>query len=460
MTTRPRTTARIRVLRGAAAGALALGLALSAPGSASALGQLPGGGDGDGSSDGLLGTPIEIPPVGDIPLPDLPLPGFNPPQAPPDGPPVTEDDDVEGHETENPSDPSHASGQGATVTLADQEVAQVGGTRSEVQDDGSANSQATVLALGGQEIIGASADSGGGEEGAAGDPLAPLCEGSSGALCATLLFADAEASEDGPGSRSSSSIGVADACVGGSDGTGETCDGPVQAGVLTSESSTERDGQGNTRSEQTTSVADVCLAEDAAGACQVGLDAVQSDGTSDSRTGETERSSQVAGLELGGQQFVTATDPFGLVVPEGCTSPSLVCAFLNQGETYGTASRDLVGTNQEAAHVLLLDGNVDAVLAQSETWAYDGATGDGDGNGPGGPGGPGGGGPGGGSGGPGDGDGGFGAGDGGPQAGQGTDGGLLPNTGGTAAGLLSLALLLTGLGALLVAWSRRGATTA
>ncbi|GAB2854777.1 hypothetical protein [Nocardioides pacificus] len=371
---------------------------------------------------------------------------------------ATDDGDSEGHETPDPTGDDHASTQGVAAEVADNELAQVGGTSASVGNDNSTESQATVLALGGQTIIGAEADSRGTKEAQAGDPLAPVCDASGGALCAALLFAEASASEDGPGSRSSSSIGLARACLGGETPTGADCDGPVQAGVAESSSEITRNKGGHTIAKATTSVADVCLVPGAAGeGCAVGIEALSTTTTSNSKTGESTRTSKIAGLTLAGNEVLTLEDPIGISVPPGCTSPALLCAFLNQGETHSGP-----GTNrsaaQEALHVLLLDGTVDALVGQAETKVHqgpvdtdtdggddnDGGDNDGGDNNPGGN-----------NNGGGDGNG-NGGGDGsGAQAGGSYDDGVLPNTGGVWSGLLSLGLLGLALGSFLVAWSRR-----
>jgi hypothetical protein len=393
---------------------------------------------GEGADSGPLLGP-------DLPLPELPI---EPGQAAPDGAPVTEDDDNVGHETADPEDPAHGSAEVVDVELADEEVVDQGTSEATVQDDGSTSSSATVLALGGHTILGAEADSDGQEEASAGDPLAPLCEGSGGALCATLLYADASASEDGPGSRSASSTGIAELCVGGDDPSGETCSGPIHAGALHSSSSVDRDADGHTSATSGSQVAGLCLqADPATGECTVAANVLSSAGSADSRTGEASRDSEVAGVGVAGTELLSISEPSGLTIQPDCASPSLVCLFLNQGETYGSSA--WAGHAQEALHATILDGVVDAVVAQSETRVHQGAAdtrGD-QGGGPDVAGAQGGAGAGAGDGG--------GAAAAGAQGGAAAVGGVLPNTGGVWSGLLALALGGIGVGALMLAWSRR-----
>lgn len=354
-------------------------------------------------------------------------------------PPVTSDDDSAGHETEDPQAPDHG---GATVLdtgVAGEDVARVGESRATVEDDDSTSGDATLLALGGEEIAGAHADSGGEEEAHFGDPLAPLCSGSEGQVCLSVLYADAWASEKGGTSSSRGRTGVADVCLGGDGSDG--CTGPVSTGVATSESEAERDQKsGRSTASSSSEVADVCVQPDpVTGLCAVGVEVLHSEGRSDSGGGKAsaERDSHLLALELGNEEQARVGDPQALSLPPDCPEGgSLVCLFVNQGETYlGNGS---AGHAQEALHVDVLPGNLDLVVeaGRSETLVHnDGGEAGGDGSGPtvrgagGGPGSP------------------------GTVAGVAD---MLPQTGGVWSGLLALALLGIGAGALLTARSRRG----
>ncbi|WP_435768404.1 hypothetical protein [Nocardioides sp. SYSU DS0651] len=353
--------------------------------------------------------------------------------------PVQDDDDSPGYETQDPAPPDHGSSQGLSADLAGNDLASVGTTDSRIEDDHSASADATTLAIAGQEILGAHADSGGTEEDEA-DPLAAICEGTSGAICASVLYAEAEAHEGQTTSDSSARSGVASACLGGTGAA--TCDGPVGVGVLDSWSEISRDGSGHTEASSGSSVADVCLGP-VLGACTVGAQAVSSEGSSDSR-GSASKESQVIGLQLGGP-LGDFTEPTAISIPPGCTSPSVACVFLNQGETY--LGNGIAGHGAIALNASVLDGVILADAAQSETLVHKA----GSRSGPGGPGdGPGG---------PGDGDGGPGAGGpgaGGPAAGDGDAGaGVLPDAGGVWSGLLAIGLFTIALGGFCLAWARR-----
>jgi LPXTG-motif cell wall-anchored protein len=373
------------------------------------------------------------------------------PSSPPPAP--SSDDDLPGHETEDPAPPDHGGAQVADVDLDGNDVADVAGSTATIEDNDDTNSDATLLALGGEEIIGAHADSNGTKEDHAGDPLAPLCEGTEGGVCLRILYADAYADEDGSTSSSSSQTGVADVCVGGDSADPQAeCTGPVSAGAGQSQSEAERDQ----RSGRTTASSRSSLADANVGQGQVTAGAVQSEGWADSGNSpaSADRSSSVANLAVAGTPLeAEITDPFAIAVPPDCPDPSLVCVFANQGETY--IGDGIAGHAQEALHVEALNGALLTELARSETLVHnDGGEPAGPGNpGPGnpGPGNPGPGGPDGPAAGPGDdavdvAD---------AQAGDAADDGILPNTGGFSALWLALAGGMIAAGAGMLVGRRR-----
>ncbi len=418
-----------RRLRAAAAALAAIALVAVGPGTASAdehdtlkdvltsvgLGGQPSSPDAEDPEDATAGTPAPSP---------------------------TSDDDSEGHETEDPKAPDHGRGTVGDVDLQDQDVATVGDSDATVEDDDSTTADSTLLAIGGQEIMGAHADSSGEKESHFGDPLAPLCDGSEGQVCLRLLYADAWASDDGDTSSSHSQSGVADACLGGTntDPAGE-CDGQASVGVLNSHGHADRDqASGQTMASSKSDIADVCLKDDpSTEGCALGAGALHSSGQSDSGGSQAaaERESYLLAVDAGGKEQGRYSDPTDVSLPPGCPSgTSLVCVFLNQGETY--VGKGVAGHAQEALHAAVLPGNLDLIveLSRTETLVHnDGGeapvttpSGGTAAPGSGGPGMPGGGG-----------------------------GGVLPNTGGVWSGLLALGLGGVGVGALLTAYGRRRA---
>lgn len=285
--------------------------------------------------------------------------------------PSSSDSDLPGNETVDPKAPDHGSTQGAVVKVGDQEIAGVSSDKATVDDD-STMADSSLLTLGGQEILGTHADSTGTNESHFGDPLAPLCEGSGGAVCLRVLYADAYATDDGSTSHSQSESGIAKACLGGaSTDPNATCNGPIALGLATSEAQADRNqSTGQTTASSMFEAATLCLQPDPiTGACTVGASALHSEGQSDSGTdsksSSASRSSSLLSGELQGKPFGPVSDPTDLSIQPQCADPSLFCAFLNQGETYlapGTA-----GHAQDALKLTVLPGALDAFVGVGRT---------------------------------------------------------------------------------------------
>jgi hypothetical protein len=269
--------------------------------------------------------------------------------------PVAEDD-LPGHDTEDPESPDHASGSVVDADLGGNDVADASATNSQIEDSGRASGDATVLALGGNEVIGAHSSSDGttSEEF---DILGPLCDGTEGAICVQLLWASTTSSQDASSSSSESHTALAFACVGGTaTNADQHCDGAVGASVGESHSSIERDNTtGAESASQSTDVADVCLGgEDTTGLCSgLGFNALHSEASADT-SGASARGSQLLGIEAMGENNPVLADPTGVSVLPDCPSGSaVVCLFLNQGEDLvGDGS---VGASQEALHLGVVD---------------------------------------------------------------------------------------------------------
>jgi hypothetical protein len=356
-------------------------------------------------------------------------------------PPAT-DSDSPGHETPNPSKPDHGSSYVDHTELGGNDLVDVGTTRSQVNDDDSTSADASPLAVGGQEISGAHASSGGTHHSTF-DPLSPICENSGGQVCLSVLYAEASATKTASTSTSSSRSGIANVCLGGSDTSNTTCSGPVHLGVGTASSGATRDrASGDTRAHSRSSVLGLC----AGPGCALEADALESDGTADSAAPTASRHSTVLGLDAGGTQILDLSQPQALAIAPAC-DPQLLCLFLNQGETY--LGNKLAGHNQQALDLGALTGVAALTAGQSETLVHnDGgeqvsppvSNGGNGGNG---------------------GNGAVSA----PQGGShhagavagplGTVASVLPNTGGFWSGLIGLALMLLGGGAMLLAWERR-----
>lgn len=325
---------------------------------------------------------------------------------------------------------TRAKSQVVEVDLGDQDVVDVARSEASIGNDDRAKSNATLLALGGQEIIGTQADSDGEGASHAGDPLAALCEGSEGQLCLRVLFADAYADEDAGRSEALSQTGVADVCLGGnsSDQRAE-CEGPVGAKVAASKAHTERDkSDGRTNSRSESAVVDVCVGpEDET--CAVGAEVLKAESAASS-AGKTNGESTVVGVELGNEEVVSLNEEAELEVQPGCAEPSLVCAAANQGEA--TVTEGLAKQSQDALNVVVLPDTVgiDLGISRTEASATAGSPAAGGETAQGGPG--------------------------TPEGGELEESaGILPNTGGVWSGLLSLALGAMAAGSFLLARNRR-----
>ena len=309
--------------------------------------------------------------------PTVQQPGNAQPAEPPDDP--TEDSDLEGHESENPTKPDHASGSIAEVSLAGQELVEVGSNNAAINDDGTAQGDVVILALLGEEILGAHSECPAVdcEGGTASSGVAPglLCEETGGGVCVGLLFAETTSSVSNDASSATADQALVFACIGGTqEAPEENCDGLVGAGVSEAHSEITQDNtNGNTTADHATDVADVCLGptgeDPLTGVCSgIGVGVLHSESHSEANSetgpGSTERSSYVLALELAGEQALVISDPTEIALPPGCPEGgSLVCVYLNQGESFvytgGAAS------HQEALHVSVLRavvGGEDLVL--------------------------------------------------------------------------------------------------
>ncbi|MEO7893033.1 MAG: hypothetical protein ABIR57_02350, partial [Aeromicrobium sp.] len=176
-------------------------------------------------------------------------------------PPPSSDSDSPGNETVDPTAPDHGSAKAVDTKIGATKLAEVGSNDASIYDDHSTTADSTLLALGGQEILGTHADSNGENVSHFGDPLAPICVNTGGAVCLQILYADAYATDDGTTSFSSSQSGIANVCVGGTNPDPNTpCTGPVHAGALNSAGQATRDqSTGQTTATSTSDVAGACV---------------------------------------------------------------------------------------------------------------------------------------------------------------------------------------------------------
>ena len=304
-------------------------------------------------------------------------------QAPPpsaavvQAPPPSSDSDLPGNETEDPTGPDHGSTRGLESSVAGQDVAGVGNDNATVNDDDSTTADSALLTLGGQEVLGTHADSNGANESHFGDPLAPVCEGSSGGVCLTVLYADAFATDDGSTSHSQSRSGIANACAGGtSTDPAAPCQGLAGVGTATSQAQADRDqSSGRTTASSMFEAASLCLQPDPiTGACTLNASALHSEGQADSGTDSSpssaSRSSYLLDANFMGTSLGTVEDPTDLSIQPECADPSLLCVFLNQGETY--LASGIAGHAQDALKLTVLPAVLDvfAGLGHTETLVH------------------------------------------------------------------------------------------
>lgn len=353
-----------------------------------------------------------------------------------------------GNTTTPPQPPDHGSAKGVEVKIGTQPVVGVGNNNATVNDDDSTTAESQLLTLGGNSILGAKAASTGDNHDAF-DPLAPitsaLCDGSGGAACLNVLYATADATDDGKTSHSLSRSGITNACVGGTN-TDPTaaCNGPVSLAALSSSGQADRDqASGRTTASSLFDAANLCVQRDPiTGLCAVGVGALHSEGQSDSggATPSASRSSYLLDLQLGGMDLGRVDDPTDLSIQPACANPSLLCLFLNQGETY--LAPGIAGHVQDALKATVLPGTLDlfAGVGHTETLVHN----DG-GNPPGNPSNP--------PKGPKDDD----NGDGDDNGDDNNGDAALPDTGGPWSGLLALGLFGVAAGSFVVAGARRPA---
>lgn len=351
--------------------------------------------------------------------------------------PSTSDQSADSSDSLEPGE-SRAKAEVAKVSLAGKDLVDLARSEARINKDDSAESDATLLAIGGNEIVGAHAKSDGEQESHAGDPFAQICEASGGQLCLRFLFADAYANEDETSSDALAKTGVADLCVGGTNTDPRNeCDGQVHAGVLTSKAHTHRDKTtGATESDSESAGADVCAAPGDADTCGLGLEVLKSQSSSSS-DGRSSGGSTIAGLEINGQKVVDLNQSQSGAIQPNCAPPSVVCADANKGET--SAQDGVVDRSQDALDAGVLPDTAGGQVQLSHTEAGASAgqvagvqssapeAGDNAGSG-----------------------------DNGDNGGTGgTGSGILPNTGGVWSGLLSIGLAAIAAGAFLLARKRR-----
>ena len=339
---------------------LSIGLVLSAPAAASAANPDPVG-------DIVKGVVTLLEPITNSSAPVNTAVQAPPPQSPGSTSP--------GNVTPAPQGADHGSAKGVDAHMGDQAIAGVSDNDATVNDDDSTSADSTLLSLGGNEVLGTHADSNGEKE-THFDPLAPItapiCDGSTGAVCLRVLYADAYATDDGKTSHSRARSGIASACLGGTNtDINEACDGPIAVGAASSDGQADRNqATGRTTASSLSDTAGLCVEPDpVTWLCAVGVSALHSEGEADSgnspSSGSSSGSSYLADLQLGGEDRGRIEDPMDLSIQPECADPSLLCVFLNQGETY--LASGIAGHVQDALKATVLPGLLDLFVGVGHT---------------------------------------------------------------------------------------------
>jgi hypothetical protein len=355
---------------------------------------------------------------------------------------VHHDDTPDSHQIDLPEHPDHASGAVADIELLRSHLLDITKYDATIEDNGESHSDSTVLGLGGSRIIGSSADSRDhNREGDNGDAL-KLCNASGGVLCLSLLYHNTVATEDHDNSLAAARGGVAALCLGGHDKdttASYECNGILSLGVAEGLGIAERDKEhGHTKADSANELLNLCIGkrEKLTTPCEgLGLEAVHSDSKSKSDKPDTERHSFLLGIDSNGHSSYLLDAPFALALPDHCGDSAILCLLLNQGRSVIFHNPKGAGSAQEALRLDVLNRTLLVVLGQAESLAHEtegrdhhkkeeehGNKGEEQGKG---------------------------------ENNGGEKGPELAETGADVAGLLAGGFLLTGLGALTVAASRR-----
>lgn len=357
-------------------------------------------------------------------------------------------DSPDSDQIRDPRPPDHASGAVGDVNLLRSHLLDITRYDGTIEDNGDAHSDSTVLGLGGSRIIGSSASSDGRDGERRHEHERGLCP-LGATLCLGLLYHDAIATHDHDSSLAAARGGLAALCLGGRDRDRDItaayeCNGILSLGLAEGRGVAERDNvHGHTKAESANELLNLCLGrrEKLTTPCEgLGLRAVHSDTKSKSDKPDTERHSFLLGIDSNGRSSYLLDDPTAIALPRDCGDSALLCLFLNQGKSVIFHNPKGAGSAQEALRLDVLNRTLLVVLGQAETLAHEtnegheGGKPEEHGNG------------------------GEGQGNQGEEHGSGENNGNGPElaqTGSDIAPLLAGGFLLTGLGALTVAATRR-----
>ncbi len=382
-------------------------LALMAAGTAAAMVLLPGaasaqvvhtaqqftGAPGDPAVPGVPGdTPTApvpaAPELGQVPgLPPVEVPGLDgagaprPTGADDDGDVVHRDDTPDSDHLEDPRPPDHASGAVADIDLLKEHLLEITKYDATIEDNGEAHADSTVLGLGGDSIVGSSASSEGNDKSNKdGENLTSgVCEGLGGVICLSLLYHDVVAEEDRDSSLAAARGGVLALCLGGGEDEDVTasyeCDGVLSLGVAEGLGIAERDKKyGHTKAESANELLNLCIGkrESLTDSCDgLGLQAVHSDSDSESKKPDTRRGSYLLGIDSDGESSYLLDEPEAITLLDDCGDSAILCLFLNQGKSVIFKNPQGAGSVQEMLRLDVLNRTLLVVLGQAESLAHE-----------------------------------------------------------------------------------------
>ncbi|MGH3897872.1 MAG: hypothetical protein ACRDTA_06360 [Pseudonocardiaceae bacterium] len=323
------------------------------------LGQLPG-------APGL-----EIPKLGDV---------GGPKPTGSDDDVVHRDDTEDSDHLDDPEPPDHASGAVADLELSEEEILEITKYDATIEEDGESHADSTVLGLGGEQIVGSEAHSKDNNKDEDGDNLTSgVCEGLGGVICLSLLYHDVVAEEDHDSSLAAARGGVLALCLGGDDDEDVTatyeCDGLLSLGVAEGLGVVERDNKhGHTKAESANELLNLCIGkrESLTESCDgLGLQAVHSDSDSESKKPDTRRGSYLLGIDSDGESSFLLDEPEAITLLDDCGDSAILCLFLNQGKSVIFKNPQGAGSVQEMLRLDVLDRTLLVVLGQAETLAHE-----------------------------------------------------------------------------------------
>lgn len=290
---------------------------------------------------------------------------------------VHRDDSPDSDHLDDPHPPDHASGAVADVDLLKSDLLEITEYDASIEDNDEAHADSTVLGLGGSRIVGSSADSRDhNREGENGDAL-KTCNATGGLICLSLLYHNTVATEEHDSALAAARGGVLALCLLGDNDeviASYECDG-ISLGVAEGLGIAERDKKhGHTKADSANELLNLCIGkrEKLTTPCDgIGLQAVHVDTRSKSEKPETERHSFLLGIDLNGSSTYLLDGPTALALPDDCGDSAILCLFLNQGKSVIFKNPKGAGSVQEMLRLDVLNKTLLVVLGQAETLAHE-----------------------------------------------------------------------------------------